>query len=110
MRPRHARGERRRAQHAALIALALERCGVDAAPADCSEGLVCVVILHDGEPDPDARDAIEAEPGAWEEKLTFEGRQIPHAVAQARELDPKQDDRETALAVMRTAQDVDTWL
>ncbi len=108
-------GEQRRDKHAGRIADVLERFDVRAIPSDCSDGIVCVVIVHHGEPDPDARGAVEAtgdeaEEPEWEENLLYEGRQIRHAAAQVETLDPANHDRATALAVMRTAQDVDTWL
>jgi len=108
-------GEQRRDKHASRIADVLEQFDVRAIPSDCSDGIMCVVIVHHGEPDPDARGAVEAtdddaEEPEWEESLLYEGRQIQHASAQVETLDPAKHDRATALAVMRTAQDVDTWL
>ena len=106
-------GESRRDRQAAAIANKLEAFGLDVAEGDCSCGIVCVVVFHHGQPDSDARAPVEVDPDEdgprWEEKLQWEGRQIPHAVSQAADLDPTEDDRETALAVMRTSQDVDTW-
>jgi hypothetical protein len=109
-----AHGEQRRDRHAGVIADVLESFGLHAIPADCSNGLVCVVLVHHGVPDADARAASLTEPDedgpCWEEKLLYEGRQIPHAMVQAATLNPRRHDRGTALATMRTAQDVESWL
>jgi hypothetical protein len=104
-------GEKRCYQHACAIAEKLEQFSIHAIPADAAHNIVRVVIVHET-PDRDARDPVQndGEDGPWEESLLYEGRQIPCAVARAKDLDPAQDDKETALAVMRTAQDVDTWL
>ena len=108
-------GERRRDHHASQIADVLGAVGVHAAPADCSEGVVCVGIFHHGKPDRDARGAIETtekgdEGPVWEEKLWYQGAQIPHAIAESQRLALAHYDRERALAVMRGAQDVADWL
>lgn len=111
---KRASSRRRLEAHAEEIADALDACGIHAVPGDCADGIVCVVLFHHGEPDADARATMQVddEDGGerWEEKLLYEGRQIDLAVERAAGIDPATDDRVTALAVMRTAQDVDTCL
>ena len=99
--------ENRLARHASRIAHALEAHGVDACPGCCGGGAVSVIITHHGHPDPDARDpvrCVEYEGEIWEECLLFQGEQIPVVLSRMREL--ARYDVETALAMIRTAQDV----
>ena len=90
------------------IATILNSRGIDACPADCSEGICCVVVFHGDSPDDDARDLVDNGDGL-EETLLYEGRQILHARRGLRDIN-ESDDASNVLALFRTVQDRDTWL